>query len=81
LVRRAPIATFAPAFDSANAVAKPIPLLAPVIIATLFLIIKIHLIVFDFNIVKTFTWFFKNLILNESITGLLEENPWNGCET
>ncbi len=35
----APIATFAPAFDSAKAVAYPMPLLAPVIIATLSLII------------------------------------------
>jgi hypothetical protein len=43
-VRLAPTATFAPAFDSAKAVAYPIPLLAPVIIAILSFIITVCVI-------------------------------------
>ncbi len=43
-VRRAPIATFAPAFESASAVASPIPLLAPVTTATLSLIILVSVV-------------------------------------
>ena len=39
-VRRAPMATLAPALERASAVASPIPLLAPVTMATLSFIIR-----------------------------------------
>ncbi len=58
-VRRAPKASFAPAFERARAVAYPMPLLAPVTIATLsFIISEIYSQKLVLNIVKMFSKIF-----------------------